>query len=175
VLPVVPVSPLLSVALMMVIDHGVRFVETAGAELAARFQAEKPEIVVAPATLGVPIAIEVSRALGLNDYVILQKTKKIHLADALSEPVKAITSASGGALLLDRKRIDAVRGRRVLFVDDVISTGSSSVAGLRLLERAGANVVGVGAFLSEGDGGGSALAAYRDRIITLGHIPVFPT
>lgn len=174
-LPIVPVSPELSIALMMVIDLGVRFVETASRELADRFRDVAPEIVVAPATLGLPIALEVSRALGLDDYVILQKSKKIHLGDALAEPVRAITSATSSELLLDRRRVPAVRGRRVLFVDDVLSTGSSSAAALRLLERAGAQVVGVGAFLAEGDGWADALAGYRDRVRTLGTIPTFPT
>jgi adenine/guanine phosphoribosyltransferase-like PRPP-binding protein len=157
-----------------VIDLGVRFVETASRELADRFRSVAPEIVAAPATLGLPIALEVSRALGLDDYVILQKSKKIHLGDALSEPVRAITSASPSELLLDRRRIPAVAGRRVLFVDDVLSSGSSSAAALRLLERAGAEIVGVGAFLAEGDGWVAALSGYRDRVQTLGTIPVFP-
>jgi adenine/guanine phosphoribosyltransferase-like PRPP-binding protein len=173
-LPIVPVSSELSIALLMVIDHGVRFAETAGRELAAHFADRGVEIVVAPATLGIPVAIEVTRALGLDDYLILQKTRKVHLGDALEEPVHAITSTSGAALLLDRARRHAVQGKRVLFVDDVISTGSSSVAALRLLEQAGAEVVGVGALLAEGEGWPDGLAAYHDRMFALGRIPLFP-
>ena len=172
-LPVVPVSPDLSIALMMVIDHGVRFAETAGRELAAHFVHAAPDIVVAPATLGIPVAIEVTRALGLDDYVILQKTRKVHLADALEARAHAITSTSGAALLLDRARVAAVAGKRVLFVDDVISTGSSSGAALALLERAGADVVGIGALLAEGDGWPEALRPYADRVFALGRIPLF--
>jgi adenine phosphoribosyltransferase len=174
VLPVIPVSGELSIALMMVIDHGVRFVDTAGAELASYFAQAQPEVVVAPATLGIPVAIAVTRALGLDDYVILQKTRKVHLSDALEESVHAITSTTGSTLLLDRSRLGAVAGRRVLFVDDVISTGSSSGAALALLERAGAHVVGVGAFLAEGDGWPDTLLPYADRLFALGRIPLFP-
>ncbi|MFT4212254.1 MAG: phosphoribosyltransferase family protein [Microbacterium sp.] len=173
-LPIVAVSPDLSIALMMVIDHGVRFVETAGEELAGHFAAARPEVVVAPATLGIPVAIAVTRALGLDDYVILQKTRKVHLGDALEAPVHAITSTSGQALLLDRARLGDVAGHRVLFVDDVISTGSSSGAALALLEEAGAEIVGVGALLAEGDGWPDALSAYEDRLFALGRIPLFP-
>ncbi len=173
-LPIVQVSPDLSIALLMVIDHGVRFVETAGRELAEHFADSGVEVVVAPATLGIPVAIEVTRALGLDDYVILQKTRKVHLGDALEAPVHAITSTSSSALLLDRARLHAVQGKRVLFVDDVISTGSSSVAALRLLEQAGADVVGVGALLAEGDGWPDGLADYHDRMFALGRIPLFP-
>lgn len=173
-LPVVPVSPELSIALMMVIDHGVRFAEVAGRELAEHFAPLRPEIVAAPATLGVPVAIEVTRALGLDDYVILQKTRKVHLGDALEEPVHAITSTAGAALLLDHARLPAVEGRRVLFVDDVISSGSSSGAALALLERAGAEIVGVGALLAEGEGWPAPLDRYADRLFALGRIPLFP-
>ncbi len=173
VLPVIPVSDHLSIALMMVIDHGVRFVERAGEELAAHFAAARPDIVVAPATLGIPVAIAVTRALGLDDYVILQKTRKVHLGDALEARAHAITSTAGQALLLDRARLGDIAGRRVLFVDDVISTGSSSGAALSLLAEAGAEIVGVGALLAEGDGWPDALAGYQDRLFALGRIPLF--
>ncbi len=52
--------------------------------------------------MGIPIAIEVSRALGLDDYLILQKTPKIHLSDAVSEPVRSITTDATQLLLFDR-------------------------------------------------------------------------
>ncbi len=174
-LPIVPVSPELSIALFMTIDHGVRLIDTAGAELAELFRAAAPEIVVAPATLGIPVAIAVTRALGLDDHLILQKSRKVHLGDALTEEVRAITSTDVSVLRLDRARLPAVAGRRVLLVDDVISTGSSSIAALRLLERAGAEVVGVGALLAEGDGWPDALLPYESRLRTLGRIPLFPT
>ncbi|MDY0830177.1 phosphoribosyltransferase family protein [Microbacterium sp. BG28] len=173
-LPIIPVSDDLSIALMMVIDHGVRFAELAGRELAEHFADAGVDVVVAPATLGIPVAIEVTRALGLDDYVILQKTRKVHLGDALEEPVHAITSTTGAALLLDRARLSSVAGKRVLFVDDVISSGSSSGAALRLLARAGAEIVGIGALLAEGEGWPAALAPYEDRVAVLGRIPVFP-
>ena len=68
--------------------------------------------------MGIPIAIEVTRALGLDDYVILHKTPKIHLADDIAEPVRSITTAAPQRLLFDRARLEAVarppggRGRR---------------------------------------------------------------
>ncbi|WP_460775968.1 phosphoribosyltransferase family protein [Microbacterium sp. GXF7504] len=173
-LPIVPVSDELSIALMIVIDHGVSFVDTAGAELAERFADADADIVVAPATLGIPIAMAVTRALGLDDYLILQKSRKVHLGDALEAPVHAITSTTSSALLLDRARLHAVQGKRVLFVDDVISTGSSVSAALALLESAGAEIVGIGALLVEGEGWPAVLDAYRDRLVALGRIPVFP-
>jgi adenine/guanine phosphoribosyltransferase-like PRPP-binding protein len=173
-LPIVPVSPDLSIALFMTIDHGVHLIDVAGAELADLFRDAAPEIVVAPATLGIPVAIAVTRALGLDDHLILQKSRKVHLGDALTEEVHAITSEARSVLRLDRARLPAVAGRRALLVDDVISTGSSIAAALRLLERADAEVVGVGALLAEGDGWPEALEPYEDRLRALGRIPLFP-
>ncbi len=61
----------------------------------------KPDIVVGAATLGIPVAIEVSRALGLDDYVIVQKSPKLHLANALEQRISSITSKGEQRLLLD--------------------------------------------------------------------------
>ena len=91
------------------------------------------EVVASVATMGIPIAIEVSRSLGLDDYVIFQKTPKIHLADALSEPLRSITTGQEQHLLFDRARVDVVRDRNVALIDDVTSTGGSMHAALARL------------------------------------------
>ena len=91
-IPLVPIADDLTIALLISVDLGVGFAETAGAELAAKLAPYDPEIVVSVATMGIPIAIEVTRALGLDDYVILHKTPKIHLADAIAEAVRSITT-----------------------------------------------------------------------------------
>jgi adenine/guanine phosphoribosyltransferase-like PRPP-binding protein len=172
-LPVVPISAELAIALLMTVDMGVQFMTVAGYDLAQRLAPARPECVVSMATLGIPVAVEVSRSLGLDDYLILQKTPKIHLADALRVPVDAITTAATQHLLLDRARISAVQGRRVALVDDVISSGASMGAGLRLLDEAGAEVVAIGSLLSEGDAWRSVLGPRADLVQSLGRIPVF--
>jgi adenine/guanine phosphoribosyltransferase-like PRPP-binding protein len=172
-LPVVPLSGELAIALLMTIDLGVRFTATAGAELARLIAPSRPDCVASVATLGIPVAVEVSRALGLDDYLILQKTAKIHLRDALREPVESITSSGTQHLLLDRRRIPLVRGRRVAFVDDVISTGASAAAALRLLEAAGADIVAVGALLTEGGAWRAALGPRAPLVRALGTLPLF--
>jgi adenine/guanine phosphoribosyltransferase-like PRPP-binding protein len=171
-LPLVPVGPDAAISLLMTIDVGVRFIERAGAELAEQLAPFRPDIIATNATLGIPLAIEVTRAMGLDDYLILQKTPNVHLDDALSEPLSSITTGSGQRLLLDRARIDAVRGRRVALVDDVVATGSSMQAALRLLDAAGAEVVVAGVLLCEGaawDTVGDPPVPVR----TLGRIPGF--
>ncbi len=124
-LPLVPIADDLAIALLITVDHGVRFAERAGAELADHLAPFRAEVVVSVATMGIPLAIEATRALGLDDYLILQKTPKIHLQDAISEPVTSITTGTSQRLLFDRSRVSAAAGRRVAVVDDVISTGAS--------------------------------------------------
>jgi adenine/guanine phosphoribosyltransferase-like PRPP-binding protein len=172
-LPIVALGDDLAIALMMTIDLGVQFTATAGEELARLIEPARPDCVASVATLGIPVAIEVSRALGLDDYLILQKTAKIHLRDGLREPVESITSAGTQHLLLDRRRIPVVRGKRVAFVDDVISTGASSAAALRLLEAAGAHIVAIGALLTEGDAWRTELGPHAPLVRALGTIPLF--
>lgn len=172
-LPLVPIGPDRGISLLMTIDRGVRFIEQAGRDLAASLASARPAVVVAPATLGIPVAIEVTRALELDDYLILQKTPKIHLGDALVEPVRSITTDAPQRLLLDRARQNVVAGRRVALVDDVLATGSSLAAALRLLRTAGAEVVAIGVLLTEADEWRAALGADADLVHTLGHIPMF--
>lgn len=172
-LPLVPLRADACIALLMTIDHGVSFIERAGRDLADELRVSYPDVVVSAATLGIPVALEVSRALGLDDYVILQKSRKVHLDDALTQSVTSITSHGEQRLMLDRKRVPAVRGRRVAFVDDVISTGASVEVAMRLLDRAGADVVGIGCLLTEGNDWRERLGGRADLVRSLGSIPLF--
>jgi len=172
-LPLVPLGPDTAISLLMTIDHGVRFMEQAGRDLAELLAPAEPEIVATAATLGIPVAIEVTKALGFDDYLVLQKTAKIHLGDALAEPLSSITTAGAQQLLLDRARIPAVAGQRVALVDDVVATGGSMAACLRLLRAAGANVVAVGTLLAEGAGWSDALGPDAGLVRSLGRIPLF--
>ncbi len=172
-LPVVPVAPELAIALLVVPDHGVRFLARAGNDLAALVTEQAPQVVAGTATQGIPVAIELTRALGLDDYLVLQKTRKIHLADALTEPLRSITTAEQQTLMLDRARAAGLAGRRVVLVDDVISTGGSVLASLRLLRAAGADVVAIAALLAEDGGWRDALGPDAALVHTLGAVPLF--
>ncbi|MFH0298669.1 phosphoribosyltransferase family protein [Bradyrhizobium sp. 31Argb] len=172
-LPLVAINERLAISLLMVIDMGVGFGERIGKVLAVRLKEKKPDIVVGAATLGIPVAIEVSRHLGLDQYVIVQKSPKIHLGDALVEYVQSVTSSGSQRLLLDRRAIPLLRGRRVVVVDDVVATGSSLAATLKLVRQAGAEVVGVGVILTEGHEWKKVLGADASLVTGLGHIPQF--
>ncbi len=147
--------------------------ERAGRDLAALLEPLNVEVVATVATMGIPVAIEVTRALGLDQYVVLHKTPKIHLSDAEFEPVRSITTAVEQRLLFDRARIAAVEGRRVAIVDDVVSTGASTGAALRLLRRLGANVVAVGTLVTEANLWRESLGEDAVLVHALGAIPVF--
>jgi adenine phosphoribosyltransferase len=172
-LPIVQLDENTAIAHLIVFNMGIRFGELVGKAMARRFAPLKPEIVVGSATLGIPVAIEVSRHLGLDRYVILQKSPKFSLADALSEEVKSITTPLPQRLLLDRKSISVIQGRRVVVVDDVVTSGSSMAAAIRLMRRAGANVIGVGVILTEGHAWRAALGEDATLIEALDHIPQF--
>ena len=172
-LPIVPINQKLAISLLMVIDMGVRFGERIGNALAARLGPLKPDVVVGAATLGIPVVIEVSRALGLDQYVIAQKSPKIHLADALVQELESVTSAGKQRLMLDRRTVPLLAGRRVAVVDDVVATGSSLSATLALVRAAGGNIVGAGVILTEGHDWEKKLGADAGLVQGLGHIPQF--
>ena len=144
-----------------------------GGELADLMRPAGPEIVVSVATMGIPLAIEVSRALGLDDYVILHKTPKIHLGETWSEPVTSITTDKPQRLRMDPARVSAVRGRRVAIVDDIISSGASTLAALRLVRRIGAETVVIGTLMTEGSGWRTALGEDAALVRSLGSMPLF--
>jgi adenine phosphoribosyltransferase len=105
--------------------------------------------------------------------VILHKTPKIHLSDAVSEPVRSITTDADQRLLFDRARIGDVAGKRVAIVDDVISTGASTGASLRLLRGVGAQIVAIGTLVTEASVWRGALGDDAQMVRALGSIPVF--
>ncbi|HEY6429710.1 MAG TPA: phosphoribosyltransferase family protein [Acidimicrobiales bacterium] len=172
-LPLVQLKDDLTIALLICVDMGVGFAETAGRELAELMRPALPDIVVSVATMGIPLAIEASRALGMDDYVILHKTPKVHLGETWAEPVYSITTDSPQKLRMDPARVDAVRGRRVAVVDDVISTGASLSAALRLVRRMDAEPVVIGCLMTEGGAWKEALGDDAALVRTLGAMPLF--
>ena len=162
----------------MTIDEKISFIQVAGAELAQKLKvAGGPiDMVCSAATLGIPVGQAVATTLGLDRQVVLQKTEKIHLQGdcSLSEPLSSITTGTPQKLRLDKRYLHLVAGKRVVFVDDVISSGGSCAAALRLLRSAGANVVGVGAILVEAQGWKQKLGESDAAMASsLGTIPLF--
>lgn len=123
------------------------------AEAARRFA---PEIVVGLPTLGHVVGAAAARALGHPRWAAPSTSRKLWYDDALSVPLASVTSPAGGAnagrrMWLDPRLLPRLHGRRVLLVDDVISTGSSAVAGLALLRAAGLEPVALAVAMIQGD------------------------
>jgi adenine phosphoribosyltransferase len=172
-LPIVAINDEVGIALLITVDLGISFCERAGQELAHRLDGLAIDVVVSVATMGIPFAVEVAKALGHDQYAVLHKTPKIHLGDAVSEPVQSITTATPQRLYFDRARIPVVEGRRVALIDDVISTGSSASAGLRLLRGIGAQPVAIGAIVTEGEAWRATLGDDAAMVHVLSTLPMF--
>jgi len=108
-----------------------------------------------------------AKQAGQNDYIIARKAMKVYMGDALSTNVNSITTLHLQQLFLGEEEVARVRGKRVLIVDDVISTGESLRSMERLVEEAGGEIVGKMAVLAEGD------AMDRDDIFALERLPLF--
>ncbi|MBQ0136280.1 MAG: adenine phosphoribosyltransferase, partial [Oscillospiraceae bacterium] len=116
---------------------------------------------------GIPLGYEMSRQSG-KKYFVARKATKLYMKEVFEVDVRSITTARDQHLYLDKAEADEMKGKRVLIVDDVISTGESLRAVEILCEKAGANIVGKLAILAEGE------AADRDDLVYLDKLPVFP-
>ena len=116
---------------------------------------------------GIPLIHEMARQSGRNTYILARKGPKLYMRDVLDVAVRSITTAKEQHLYLDGEDAAKMKGKRILIVDDVISTGESLLAIERLVEAAGGIVAGRMAILAEGE------AQKRDDITYLERLPVF--
>jgi adenine/guanine phosphoribosyltransferase-like PRPP-binding protein len=173
-LPILPIDEERAIVLLNVLDHGVSFAARAGGELARRVAPRSPDVVLGTATLGIPVAIEVSRALGLDRYVIAQKSPKVYLSDPVAVALRSSTTAGQQRLYIDRRNVPLLQGRRVVVVDDVAATGRSLAAAVALARAAGGDVVAIAVVLTEGNAWRDGLGADDAALLVrLGHIPQY--
>ena len=116
---------------------------------------------------GIPLAHEMAQQNGDETYMLARKAPKLYMQDVFAVTVNSITTAKEQTLYLDGEDAKKMQGKRILIVDDVISTGESLRAIEALVEKAGGIVVGRMAILAEGD------AQTRDDIIYLEKLPLF--
>ena len=116
---------------------------------------------------GIPLAHEMARQHGDRDYFVARKGTKLYMSSVFEVEVRSITTDRVQHLYLDGADAEKMRGKRVLIVDDVISTGESLRAIEALVEKAGGNICGRMAILAEGD------AQERPDLIYLEKLPVF--
>ena len=125
------------------------------------------DIIVTAEAKGIPLGYEIARQEN-KDYVVARKGLKVYMPEYVQVEVRSITTLSIQKLYIGTDDIEKIKGRRVLIVDDVISTGESLIALEKLVEKAGGITAAKAAVLAEGD------AANRDDIVFLEKLPVFP-
>ena len=124
------------------------------------------DVVVTAEAKGIPLCYEMARQ-GCRNYVIARKGVKVYMRNPIDAEVDSITTANHQKLYLGENDAEFLKDKRVLIVDDVISTGNSLKALENLVEKTGANIVGKAAVLAEGD------AKDRKDIIFLEELPLF--
>ncbi|MCH5296659.1 MAG: adenine phosphoribosyltransferase [Ruminococcus sp.] len=126
----------------------------------------KHDVVVTAEAKGIPLCYEVARQ-GCRNYVVARKGVKVYMRNPISVNVNSITTENEQKLYFGEGDVEFLKGKRVLIVDDVISTGQSLNALEKLVEQTGAQIVGKAAVLAEGD------AKDRDDIYFLDELPLF--
>jgi adenine phosphoribosyltransferase len=124
------------------------------------------DILITAEAKGIPLIHEMARQNGETSYIVARKVVKLYMKDVFSVELQSITTQKRQTLFIDAAEAARMKGKRVLLVDDVISTGESIRAVEKLIKEAGGIIVGKMAVLAEGD------AKYRDDIIYLEHLPL---
>ncbi len=159
------IKPGLRIAILNILGD-TELVQACARALAMQLKPIKFDLLVTAEAKSIPLAYALSVEMG-KPYVILRKTYKPYMGDALKAETLSITTGQPQVLVLDEKDFELMKGRKVVVVDDVISTGST-LQGMRMvIEKAGATVVKEAAILTEGD------RAKWESIISLGHLPLF--
>ncbi len=129
--------------------------------------APEHDVMITAESKGIPLLYEMARQAGENKYILVRKAPKLYMKEVVATEVKSITTAKTQTLYLDSEDMEYMKGKRVLIVDDVISTGESLRAIETLVEKSGGIVAGRMAILAEGD------ARNRKDIQYLAYLPLF--
>ena len=130
-------------------------------------RAPEYDYLIAPEAKAIPLLYEMARQSGAEKYFLARKAAKAYMSGVFEVNVKSITTAAVQRLIIDSADAEQIRGKRMLILDDVISTGESLRAMEELVTAAGGIVAGRMAVLAEGD------AIKRDDIIVLAPLPLF--
>ena len=163
-LPYVKVADNLALASFVCLSD-TELVQRVAPELVKRLP--EVDVLMTAEAKGICLTYEMSRIMGMKEFVVARKSCKPYMQNVVSHTLRSITTQKEQTLYLDGVEADKIRGKRVLIVDDVISTGESLRAMEELVEKAGGTVAGRMAVLAEGD------AQARKDIIYLNKLPVF--
>lgn len=143
----------------------VELTERCAEALCAR--APEHDVMITAESKGIPLIHAMCRISGKNRYVLARKSVKLYMSDVVSCETQSITTSAKQTLYINGADADYMKGKRVLIVDDVISTGGSLLSLENLVRQSGGEIVGKMTILAEGE------AAGRDDIIYLEKLPLF--
>ena len=164
-LPIIEIAPGLKIAVLNILGD-TELVESAAKHLNSLLNQLDYDVIVTPEAKSIPLAYALS-VISKKPYVVLRKTQKLYMGKCLQAETVSITTGKPQTLFLDIKDRKLIANSNILLLDDVISTGSTSVAMRKLLNIAEGNIVGEAAILTEGD------KSQWEHIYSLGHLPVF--
>jgi adenine phosphoribosyltransferase len=159
------IKPGLKIAILNILGD-TELVQACAKELARKLKDVDFDVLVTAEAKSIPLAYALS-AETKKPYVVLRKAYKLYMGEAIKAETLSITTGQPQTLILDEKDIDLVKGKKVLIVDDVISTGSTLQGMRMILDKAGSAVAAEAAIFTEGD------RAQWMHIISLGHLPLF--
>ena len=163
-LPLCPISDKLMIGAFVIFGDPELTTACAKALLA---RCPDHDVMITAESKGIPLICEMARMAGNERYVLARKAPKLYMKDVLTVEVRSITTDHKQTLCLDGGDAEYMKGKRVVIVDDVISTGESLHALEELVNRAGGEIVGRMAILAEGD------ATARKDLIYLEKLPLF--
>ncbi len=163
-LPICPLTDTLSIAGFVI--FGDQELTVACARELLKVAPEYDYLITAEAK-GIPLIHEMARQTGASKYFLARKAPKLYMTGVFESEVQSITTAKKQTLYLDTADAEMMKGKRILIVDDVISTGGSLHALEALVEKAGGIIAGKMAVLAEGD------AQNREDLIYLHKLPLF--
>jgi adenine phosphoribosyltransferase len=159
------VAPGVRIAIVNILGD-TELVRATARELATRLEEYNGHVIVTAEAKSIPLLYALAETMDLP-WVVLRKSYKPYMGDALQAETMSITTGEPQSLFLDEKDQRLLKGSRVILVDDVISTGSTLQSMQMLINKAGGEVVAQAAIFTEGD------RAKWQNIVALGHLPVF--
>ena len=163
-LPLCPLNDKLMIAGFVIFGDPELTTACAGALLD---KAPEYDYIITAEAKGIPLAHEMARLAGNQKYFVARKSPKLYMTGVFETTVRSITTAAEQKLYLDKADAELMKGKKILIVDDVISTGESLNAIIQLVKCAGGDICGVMTVLAEGDAQG------REDLVYLEKLPLF--